>query len=277
MMPVARKFLGLIPRHDPLRPFRCDENGALGTLDYLTAVSRGLIEGASPFYGFGERTVSGAVSSVPLWPTTDALYLPSSAGVQLTIVSSSADDASAGTGIRTIRIVYLDANLAVQSELVTLNGLTPVLSVATNVRFVQSMNATSTGSVKAAVGDIKAGYLTNTMDIIATGSLHSSSSVRMVPAGKVLYVNGWVVSSNSGTAAASVHVEFASTVINGVNYADQGLFFRFVEAATQDSSSSVVLPTAFPFPAGAIVGYNISSDKAASISGTWSGWLENAP
>ena len=58
-------------------------------------------------------------------------WLNVAVGTILSIVSTSALDGGAGAGISTIVIAGLDANLDLQTEAVSTNGLTPVLTIAT--------------------------------------------------------------------------------------------------------------------------------------------------
>jgi hypothetical protein len=57
-------------------------------------------------------------------PVGDLSY--AAAALQMTVSSSSASDTSAGTGARTVLITGLNANYAVISESVTMNGQTAV-------------------------------------------------------------------------------------------------------------------------------------------------------
>src|SRR5512139_3268256 len=123
--------------------------------DYATAVARGDVLNAEPFGGYGELTTAGAVNNQIIWP--DGVYtIPPAAGVQMSLVSTSASDGVAGTGIRSLDIHYLDNTLTPQIETVVLNGLTPVLTVATNIRFIQCMHMITFGTGKAAAGVITA-------------------------------------------------------------------------------------------------------------------------
>lgn len=61
---------------------------------------------------------------------------------------------AAGTGVRTLRIDYLDANGVPQSETVTMNGTTAATTTATDIEQIIAVTAASVGSAGAAVGDI---------------------------------------------------------------------------------------------------------------------------
>lgn len=236
-------------------------------------VARGLVPGAQPYSSYGKRVTAGAESNV-LWPN-GAYSFPSSSGVQLALVSSSANDSSAGTGIRTVEVHYLDANLIDRTEVVTLNGTTPVNTVATNIRFVQCMHMLTFGSGKVAAGNISASNGGNNYSYIATGDVRCSSSVRMVPAGKRLIINAVYAGSISGVAAASTTVSIATTYFDGHDYTSSSIFIPMSTAAFQDNSSGLDLFCPMAFTEGQSVGMIFTTDKAATVVGSWFGFLEN--
>lgn len=242
--------------------------------EYLLDVARGKIGGAQPYGVYGKRTTAGAESNV-LWPN-GAYSFPSSAGVQMSIVSSSANDTSAGTGIRSVDLIYLDANLAEQTESVTLNGTTPVLTVATNIRFIQCMIGTSYGSGKSAAGNISASNGGNTYSYIAAGDVRCSSSVRMVPAGKRIIVTSFFGGSVSGTATAGTNINMASPAYDGYNFITSNVFIPLVSGSFQDNSAGLTIPVPLSFTEGQVIGMTFSTDKAATITGSWFGLMENA-
>lgn len=242
--------------------------------NYTLNVSRGRISGAEPFAAYGEKTTAGADSGV-LWPN-GAFVFPAAAGVQMSIVSTSANDTAAGTGIRTVDIHYLDANLAPMIETVTMNGTTPVLTVATNIRFIQCLHMATYGSGNAAAGNITASNGGNTHSYIAIGDVRCSSSVRMVPAGKRLIVTDVFGGSTSGTAAASAIVRAATPTFDTHDFTSSSIFVPIAAAAFQDGSTGLKLACPITFTAGQSFGMVFEVDKAATIVGSWFGWLENA-
>lgn len=243
--------------------------------EYPPNISRGLITGAEPIDAYGEITTAGADAGV-IWPgTASAFAFPSSAGVQMTFVSSSANDTAAGTGIRTIQMHYLDANLAQQTENITMNGTTNVLTVATNIRFIQCIHALTVGSGKAAAGNITVTNGGTTYSRINTGALRCSSSVRMVPAGKRLLVTSMYGGSASGAGAAATTIRLATPTFSSADLTTSNAFIPLAAAAYQDGSAGLTIPVPFVFTAGQSVGMVFTSDKAATIVGSWFGWLEN--
>jgi hypothetical protein len=75
------------------------------------------------------------------------------AAVALEVVSSSVNDAAAGTGARTVRIWGLDANLLQVIQDVTLNGTTAV-AVTTNLQYVLGFEVLTAGSGLVNAGNI---------------------------------------------------------------------------------------------------------------------------
>ena len=237
-------------------------------------ISRGKVAGAEPFSAYGEKTTTGADSGV-LWPN-GAFVFPAAVGVQISVVSTSANDSAAGTGIRTLDIHYLDANLAPQVETVTMNGVTPVLTVATNIRFVQCMHMATWGAGEAAAGDITASNSGNTHSYITTGGVRCTSSVRMVPAGKRLIVNEMFAGSVSGTAAAAVIVRAATPTFDGHDFTTANVFMPVASGAFQDNSAGLSIKCPLAFTEGQSFGLTFTTNKAATIVGSWFGWLEDA-
>lgn len=248
-------------------------NGYRRNDDYLRDVARGGVVGAYPYGSYGEKTTVGADSGL-LWPN-GAFSFPSSSGVQVSFVSTSASDDAAGTGIRTLDMHYLDTNLVERVESIVLDGVTPVLSVATNVRFIQCLHAVTFGSGKAAAGVISASNGAATYSQINTGAVRCSSSLRMVPAGKRLVITSMYAGSVSGTAAAKTTVRLATPNFDGHDYTTSSIFFPLFAGTFQDNSSGLTIPCPLAFTEGQSIGMTFECDKAATVVGSWFGWMEN--
>lgn len=239
----------------------------------LIEISRGKISGATPFASYGRYVATGAITDQIIWP--GGVYsLPPATGVQMTLVSTSTSDAAGQTGIQSVHIHYLDNQLYERVETLALNGTTPVTTVATNIRFIQCLYMATYGTGKKAAGTISATNGGNTYAQIASGSMRCASSVRMVPKGKKLFVNALSAGSSSGAAAASVIVKFAGTYLEGHDYSADSVFLPYSSTALQDNAEAIVLPVPFSFGEGIAVGMMCTTDKAATIVGSWFGWLE---
>jgi hypothetical protein len=106
------------------------------------------------------------------------------------IFSSSASDAAAGVGARTIRIIGLDADYNVQSETITLNGVTPVDSVNSYIR-VHTASIQASGSSIFNVGNITVRQKVTTANIflfMLPSTNQTNNSGYTVPAGKTAYM-----------------------------------------------------------------------------------------
>lgn len=99
---------------------------------------------------FGFSSSIGTASFVTL--TNATVSTPS--GEQMNVVSTSASDSSAGTGIRQVRIVYFDTNWQLSEEIIIMNGITNVSTVATDIIRVETFEAYQTGSNSFAVGTV---------------------------------------------------------------------------------------------------------------------------
>lgn len=104
-------------------------------IDWNDAVALGLVDGVRAVrkYGFSEVLVSGSVYTV--WPLASAYTFPTSSAT-LSCVSSSANDASGGSGLETITIDGLvraadhpnGTDWGRTTETVTLTGATPAVT-----------------------------------------------------------------------------------------------------------------------------------------------------
>lgn len=99
------------------------------TTDYFFQVSKGLVPGHSVqnIAGHKLNLTNGVEDDVWDGPTTLKSIL--SSAEQMNITSSDANDTSAGTGARTVFISGLDSNNDALFEVITMNGISNVLSV----------------------------------------------------------------------------------------------------------------------------------------------------
>jgi hypothetical protein len=146
----------------------------------------------------------------------------SAVALQMTVSSADADDTSAGTGARTVLITGLDANYAVISETVTMNGQTAVTTTKSYLR-INSMLVTTAGSSLANEGIIYIGSGTVTSgvpatiyNVIAAGFNNATSSQYTIPAGYTGYlaVARIGLAQDAGTTLITARTRFVGT--NGI-------------------------------------------------------------
>lgn len=124
------------------------------SFDYYAEVAKGNRQGVSLWNKFGynldidngvEEIIASFGGTFSVMTTADTLNL----------VSTSAADNGSGTGARTVQIIGIDENADQQTEIVTLNGLTPVTT--TNQWLgINRMIVISAGSGGDATGTISA-------------------------------------------------------------------------------------------------------------------------
>ncbi len=86
---------------------------------------------------------------IDLWEPGGTYAFPPLTGIQMQIVSTNAQDSAAGTGVRTVHFHYLDVNFREQLQIITLNGITPVLTAATNIIRVNKFHSLTNGTFGA--------------------------------------------------------------------------------------------------------------------------------
>jgi hypothetical protein len=242
---------------------------------YEHEIARGNVRGAYPVSMYGKLIAASSVTNT-LIQTQDGTSLRVPQGVQMSVTSTSANDTAGGTGARTIIIEYLNGNLDASVEVLTLNGLTPVLTQATDIRWVQNIFVATAGNGGVAAGTISISHNSTIYDQILVGERASHSSFYRVPRNKRLYLTAMYAGASSGTAATSVLVELTVTKVDGLDQQETGLFYKVAGIALQDVSTTLPLAMPFPIEAGQIVGFVATCDKGATITAGFMGWIEDA-
>jgi hypothetical protein len=171
-------------------------------------VARGQIAYHESVYKFGNNpAVANSVETV--W-SEGGLYSYLSAATVLKVSSSSTNDASAGTGARTVELFGLDGDYNEISETVTLNGQTAVNTTQSYLR-INRMIVRSAGSGEANAGNIYAGTGTVTTGVpankyatIAVGDNQTLMGLWTVPAGYTAYLLQYDVSNGTTSNTPAV-------------------------------------------------------------------------
>jgi len=144
------------------------------------------------------------------------------AALQMTVSSADADDTSAGTGARTVLITGLDANYAVISETVTMNGQTAVTTTNSFLR-INSMLVTTAGTSLAnegiiyiGTGTVTSGVPATIYNVISAGFNNATSSQYTIPAGYTGYLATARIglAQDTGTSLITARTRFVG--INGI-------------------------------------------------------------
>lgn len=174
-------------------------NTITDTLDYIDNIAAGPVTYFSAYAFRNSLTV--VTNGLDVWSGSAAFIpIPPAAGQQMSIVSTSANDTSGGTGINSVELHYLDHNGNEMTEDVTLTGTSPADTVATDMRFINDMHALTVGSNYAAVGTITlfpVGTPATVYTEIETGYKSHTNSARMVPAGKIFLIEQFNIASSA--------------------------------------------------------------------------------
>jgi hypothetical protein len=225
-------------------------------------IARGRVPDARPFAAFGERVTTGSVTRAILWETGMPASLTVPNAIQLSFASS-------GTDVRRLKLIYLDGALDEQVETVTLNGTTPVLTTATDIRFVNglySLDGAAARTVTAANGGV-------TYAVLNSGEVQFSQSVYRVPAGRRLMLTSLYAGAVSGSSTSRVVVKAEVSFFNGDSFAATGILHPVGGIGLQDSAATLSFGP-FPIPAGEIIALTFKCDKAVDVVGGFFGWTE---
>lgn len=121
-------------------------------IPYKQSVCMGLLSYTDTILKFGKNESVGNAVYEDIWFTGGTEALLTSAET-MDIVSTSGDDAAAGTGIQTLTIKGLNDIYSIVEETIALDGVTPVTTTTEFLRVYRAFGATA-GSVGANVGTI---------------------------------------------------------------------------------------------------------------------------
>jgi len=149
---------------------------------------------------------TSAIAGVAVRATS---YIAQASAVQRSINSTSANDTSAGTGARTVRVFFFDGSVnGPNTEDVTLNGTTAVNMVATNVQYIEKIQVLTVGSVGSNVGTIQLWTTTvgggSVFASIAASDNQTFWAQHYVGAGRTCYLVGFRASSTIASGGATL-------------------------------------------------------------------------
>ena len=246
-------------------------DATLSPEEYVVAVARGKYPNTSLVTAFGyAAAVGGAVTNANLWELATTWTLLASAQ-SLELLSSSASDAVAGTGARSILVQGLDANFNQISETVVPNGTT-IVALVNTYRVINNLTVLTAGSTNSNVGNI-------TVRVASAGAIQAyivaaAGASRLgrftVPAGYVWVVRNFFFLSN-GIAGTQASSKILATFIlsNGVTI--QGLPLTLGNTM----STTITVPDGVAVSATTTLAFSIPSVGIAGldISGGCSGVL----
>lgn len=149
-------------------------------------------------------------------------YAEQLTNAQRSVSSSSANDAVAGTGARTLQITYYDQTLAGPfTEILSLNGVSAVNTVGSNICFIESIRVLTAGS-----GGNNAGTITlfigtagggGPITTIAVNDNQTNFGHHYIAAGKNLFLRQ-LLCGNQGASSGALTVLKTSPTVSAVDF-----------------------------------------------------------
>lgn len=210
----------------------------IGTTDPFFEISKGNIDGHERLTvrGVNPDVDTGAAENI--WDLGGIFVYPT-AGEQLELSSSDAADTSAGTGAQQVELTYLDDAYIKQTETITMNGVSIVTTVATDIFRPIGLRVIAVGS-----GSENAGIITMTVVSagadrigILIGENLSQHGFYTVPAGKTAFVVSAYTTIEKGK---DMVIELLATI------GEAGIFYGIVPVQVYQSSTQLVIMAPFP-------------------------------
>ena len=174
-------------------------------------VAQGLVSGMSAINKFG-RNPDIDIGTEDIWSVGGLFVLPTPGVVS--VVSSSASDAAAGVGARTLTISGLNGTTyAEQTETITLNGVGAVTTAA-SFAIIHRMIVATAGSSGTNVGTLTTTIGGTASGNVVAGKGQTQLGFYMIPAGKTGYLTRYG-GSIDGSSTASIDLELFATPFGG--------------------------------------------------------------
>lgn len=202
--------------------------------DYFIELNRGNIAGQIPVLLSGENNEISTTEET-IWGTGGRISQPSSAAT-ISFVSDSADDDSAGIGARTVVLNGLDSSKNQQAEIITMDGLTPVVSSLSYLR-ISSAIVYTTGTNKTNVGNITLTHGATVLATIKAGEGTIRQMVLTVPTGyDAFFINYGYSAGKDDELEAFINIELDGVIYKFV--AD----YMYQNNINKDIRSSLIVP-----------------------------------
>lgn len=260
-------------------PVKAVDN-ADGTFSIATASG---VSGRSAQIEGKRENIATTSTGADIWEGVELeIPIPNPAGQQMAIVSTSSNDTLLGGNARQIAIEYLDVSGAEQTEFLDLNGTTQVLTVATDIAFVNDFYVTQNGdgannNKTTADGDItlyEIGTPSLVYNIIKANGNKSLSTLRKIPTGKEYNIDAVLVSGDTKGITIKFRTNQSDTGVS-----TDGFLFR-VPTTIGDSPATIELSTPIKISAGRILkatAFVPFGSNGGTVSYLISGRLNNIP
>ncbi len=211
--------------------------------DFGVEVQRGKVPGFAAVTKFGHAPSGVQTTDTDIWsranatPTQQIWLAPTAARIHA-LVSNDVNDTAAGTGLRTVRVYGLKTwALAETSEVVTMNGTTPV-NMANSYVIIHGMEALTWGTAGPNVGTITATAATDATitAVILPGDGKTEMAILGVPSTQTFYLKRWGVELDKASGATAT-VDF-QMVVNPIPATLTTGFIRRLDFSLQSDGTS---------------------------------------
>jgi len=195
-------------------------------------------------------------SFVDVWTVGGTLTYQTSVQT-LTVVSASANDDIDSTGVKEVRVEYLDGNFETKFVDVEMDGLTSV-TIAEDFLRLQNATALQVGSGGKAAGDITFSANGSVQGRIESGTNSSRDTHFTIPTG----YTGYIVGANVGTGkSADIIMELQSRNAGGTN----APFITGDEVEIFENSMYFELPTYYVIPEKHDIRIQVKSGQSSNV------------
>lgn len=151
------------------------------------------------YFAFGQNPViSTGTDPEDIWETGGTLTLFSDDST-ITIVSSSTDDDTSGTGALTIQIFGVDSSYARKSETISLGG-TDAVTLVNTYRAIYRAVVLTAGSGLTNAGALTITSPAVTMLTVVAGDAQSQKALFVVAAGETAFIYSWGIDNLTASA-----------------------------------------------------------------------------
>lgn len=158
-----------------------------GRQTYWAIAAANELEGTELVQVFGSNPdIDTGTAPETIWAEGGRYTFPTTA-VQMSLVSTDANDTAAGTGATTVLLRGVDADFNDITEIVTMNGLTPVATTNSFLR-INKMAVATSGTNNSNIGIITASNAGTVYSHMEAGISIAHDGFYSVPKGKMLVI-----------------------------------------------------------------------------------------
>lgn len=242
------------------------------TTDWLTEVSRGNVTGAIRLNKSGWNHDIDTGTSEDLWDGTNTWVAPTADRVH-SIVSTNTNDTAAGTGARTLFVRGI-SGVAITTEIISLNGTTPVNTVnAYSIIDYMYINTVGSGATNAGVITATSAVdATITAQINVDNTNQTQMAITQVPNGYNYYLYNWACDMYNSNASSSCEVWLQTKLNSGAPWLTRRISFL---SNSGDSNKTEHFAPPLVIPEGAYIKIRAGevSNNNTKVSGYFNGVL----